>query len=327
MFGQISGVAVDDSGRVYVTDRQAHEVRVFDSGGTFLFAMGGQGAGPGELDRPCCPAFGPEGDLWVRDDQNRRYNRYRVGAEDARSAGQISMDHSFFGRMASTTFDEEGRLIDVGGKQGEELGDSRTVRMHRTVDNETAREQLIPKAPDDRVHIYEADVEGGMVVFIPQPWGPEAQDAHAPNGDWAFAITDRYEVVRFDAEGDTLHVLERDVQGPELSGEERKRAKESLQQRVENFDATVGELPFGVPDRKPPIDDIFFDANSRLWVKRSTPDGAPNEADVYSQDGALVEVVQWPRGISLERGVVQDSMAYGVRSGGSTIPQVVRLRY
>lgn len=325
MFGQVSGIALDEQGRIYVVDRQAHEIRVFDPEGTFLFAIGEQGEGPGELDQPCCPAFGPKGHLWVRDDQNRRFNRYRLDGQEATPEGQIRMTHSYFGLMAATTFDTEGRLISVGGKQSE--SSSRTIRRHRTLENKTAREQLIPEAPDERVPVYEVENEG-MRLFFPQPHGPSTEHAHGPGGDWAFAITDRYEVVRFNGAGDTLHAIERSVQGPPLSDEETEQAEERLQQFAEQAGSSVGEIPFGVPGRKPPIDDLFFDANGRLWVQRSVADTSDmEEADVYDPSGELVDVVQWPKNTDLSLGAIRDSVAYGIRSGGETPPQVVRLRY
>lgn len=327
MFGRISGIAVDEQGRIFVADRQAHEVRVFDSEGTHLFSIGGQGEGPGQLNRPCCPAFGPKGHLWVRDEQNRRFNRYRLDGQQAKPAGQIRMTHSFFGLMTATTFDEKGRLVSVGG-QRRESGLSRTVRRHRTLENETARKRLVPEAPDDRVPAFEFETGGGGTARYPQPMGPRAMHAHAPGGDWAFSITDRYEVVRFNAAGDTLHVIERSVQGPTLSSDERERTKKYLQRVAEQAGTNLGGLPFGVPDRKPPIGDLFFDAEGHLWVQRSVADTADHaEADVYDQNGELVDVVRWPKGIELGRGAIQDGVAYGIRGGRATAPRVVRLRY
>lgn len=327
LFGSISGIAVDEQGRIFVADRQAHEIRVFGSDGTHQFTFGGQGEGPGELNQPCCLAWGPEGDLWVRDDRNRRYNRYRVSGTDVEPVNQIRMTHSHFGRRAATTFDEEGRLIDVGGRRVGESGESRDARIHRTPNDSTVREQLIPEPPADRIARFEVD-RGNVRMFYTLPYGPTARDAHGPGGDWAFTITDRYEIVRFDAMGDTLHVIERSVEGPPLSEDEEARVEERLQQIAEQTDASVSEIPFGVPERKPPLDDLFFDENGRLWVQRSIADTTElAEADVYDAQGELVDVVRWPADVDLDGGFIRDSVAYGVRGGSETIPQVVRMRY
>lgn len=56
-------------------------------------------------------------------------------------------------------------------------------------------------------------------------------------------------------------------------------------------------------------------------------DGAPNEADVYTRDGTLAQVVTWPPGIDLSSGHLTTDTLYGIRQGSDTFPQVVRLRY
>ena len=321
MFGRIGGVTADEQGRIFVADTQGDVVRAYDAEGTHLFDVATSGEGPGEVDNPCCPTIGPEGALWIRDDQNRRYARYQVDAEGATHDGQIRMDHSAFGRTAPVTFDSNGHLIDIGGVAGAE--GFQTVRMHRSANDETTHQQAIPEAPEDRIDVQEVDIEGGK-AFIPQPFGARGFDAHAPNSDWAFAVTDRYQVVRYNADGDTLHVIERDVEGPALSEEEREQAQSSLDAYTDNYGISTGALDFGVPDRKPPITRIFFDAQSRLWVERTVADGVPHEADVYDQTGTLVEVVQWPAGVRLDNGLVTDSLMYGIRQ--QDVPQVVRLR-
>lgn len=321
MFGRIGGVTADDQGRIFITDTQGDVVRVYDAEGAYLFDVATAGEGPGKVDNPCCPTIGPEGVLWIRDDQNRRYARYQVDAESATPDGQIRMDHSAFGRTAPITFDANGHLIDIGGVSSAE--GFQPVRMHRNANNETTHQQTIPEAPEGRVDAQEVDIERGK-VFLPQPFGARAVDAHAPNSDWAVAVTDRYQVVRYNAEGDTLHVIERDVEGPSLSEGEREQARSSLDAYTDNYNISTDALDFGVPDRKPPIARIFFDTQSRLWIEHTVADGAPHEADVYNQEGALVEVVQWPNGVRLTNGLVTDSLMYGMRQ--QDVPQVVRLR-
>ena len=52
MFGQISDIKVDRSGNMYVLDSGYSEVRVFNSKGSFLHAVGKAGRGPGEFFEP-----------------------------------------------------------------------------------------------------------------------------------------------------------------------------------------------------------------------------------------------------------------------------------
>ena len=48
VFASISGLAVDDAGRIYVLDRQANELRIFSPEGGHIRSVGRPGEGPGE---------------------------------------------------------------------------------------------------------------------------------------------------------------------------------------------------------------------------------------------------------------------------------------
>jgi hypothetical protein len=52
LFGVLIQIASDDQGNIYVLDSQLHQVMVFSSSGEYLRAIGRQGEGPGEFNRP-----------------------------------------------------------------------------------------------------------------------------------------------------------------------------------------------------------------------------------------------------------------------------------
>lgn len=72
LFETPTGIAVDRSGHVYVTDWAANNVQVFDSEGAFIRQMGEPGEGPGELMRPADLDIAPDGRVWVADRDNNR---------------------------------------------------------------------------------------------------------------------------------------------------------------------------------------------------------------------------------------------------------------
>ncbi|MDE2761959.1 MAG: 6-bladed beta-propeller [Gemmatimonadota bacterium] len=61
LFGGIRSIAVDDDHNVYVFDRQAQHVRVFDPDGVYLETLGRPGEGPGEFSRAEAIAMLPDG--------------------------------------------------------------------------------------------------------------------------------------------------------------------------------------------------------------------------------------------------------------------------
>jgi DNA-binding beta-propeller fold protein YncE len=57
-----SGIALDSSGRVYVSDEHLHRITVFTASGEFISRWGTHGSDEGELDSPSGIAFDPDED-------------------------------------------------------------------------------------------------------------------------------------------------------------------------------------------------------------------------------------------------------------------------
>jgi DNA-binding beta-propeller fold protein YncE len=70
-FDQPWGVAVDNSGNIYVADLNNHRVQKFDSSINFVTKWGIQGGNPGQLFYPTSVAIDSDGDVYVTDGQRR----------------------------------------------------------------------------------------------------------------------------------------------------------------------------------------------------------------------------------------------------------------
>ncbi len=121
--GQISGLAVDTQGRVYVSDFQEPRILVFSADGRQLGLIGRKGEGPGEFTAPTGPVIGPDGALYVR-------NLHHVLRFLPATGGGIAsrFDRSFTGpamapwrSMLPSAIDTEGRFyfpMEVGLRDG-----------------------------------------------------------------------------------------------------------------------------------------------------------------------------------------------------------------
>jgi len=72
-FGAVTSIEVDPEGLIYVFDRMASEIRVYDPAGTHLRSFGGRGEGPGEFSSGAAGAFlTRDGQILVPDLGNQR---------------------------------------------------------------------------------------------------------------------------------------------------------------------------------------------------------------------------------------------------------------
>ncbi|UCC40904.1 MAG: 6-bladed beta-propeller [Candidatus Aminicenantes bacterium] len=72
MFSQMTGVAVDNNGNIYIVDREENIIKVFDSKGKFVRSFGKQGQGPGEMNGPIGLRITPNNELMVEDVMGQR---------------------------------------------------------------------------------------------------------------------------------------------------------------------------------------------------------------------------------------------------------------
>jgi len=98
-FGQVASLAADDR-RIYVLDRMATIVRVYDLAGEHLFDIGGPGDGPGEFRQPWLLGLTNEPRLIVRDIGQRRMHEF------APDSGELLADWQAPGGAPTTVTDE-----------------------------------------------------------------------------------------------------------------------------------------------------------------------------------------------------------------------------
>jgi len=89
LFQEPTGLAIDRQGSVYVVDRGASEVQVFDPDGTWLRTIGGPGHDSGSLLQPTDAAVAPDGRLWVADTLNDRISVFSPDGKAERVMGDV----------------------------------------------------------------------------------------------------------------------------------------------------------------------------------------------------------------------------------------------
>ncbi len=298
-FGRITGLLGGEDGRIYVLDGQAEAVRVFGPHGALLFSFGRSGEGPGELSAPCCLGWGPDGLLWVREGGNVRFSAFRIGPSSAEFVRSIHAAHLAANLWAETTFSRAGSLIDLDARSAGTPPRTQRVRMFLAGSGMDSVETIDTPPPEALGQIaVDRELPGGgsARLFFYPPFGPRYLQANGPGGVWAEAVSAEYAVTIHDG-ADTVGIRRPTEPGPELSPEEREEAEGRLASDVRRSGRS--SLPLKVPDRKPPLRGLYFDATGRLWVELNAPEGAPHRAHLYDSTGEPVAEATWPGDLEL----------------------------
>ncbi len=103
-------IAVDDSGNIYVSNRNIHEITKFDASGTYVTKWGSQGDGDDELNAPEGLAVDSQGNVYVCDADNHRIVKYEPdGTFIAKFGGQGHAD-GYFQYPADIALDSEDNM-------------------------------------------------------------------------------------------------------------------------------------------------------------------------------------------------------------------------
>ena len=328
LFSYILDVVADERGRIIVADRNSAEIRVFGPEGDFAFHFGGPGEGPGEFGDLCCMGFAPGGELWVR--ESARYSAFVLGSDGAEHQRVLRTPHpgyiGFWGGQPFA-FDMGGDLVSVGPVSG--YGDvSLDARLRVLPDGAV---DTVLMADEERQTVSQETVPfsragiGGF-TYLHQPFGPQWIHAHANGGTWADAVTSDYAISLHRPDGTVALIEGPALEGPPLSESDRDWAQSRMDRDLDR--AGIRSHPFEIPDRKPPLADMFFDSAGRLWVVKTLAAGeSVRNADVW--DGTtLVAHYRWPSRIrDLPTPWATESALYGVTADTLGVHRAARVRF
>ncbi len=217
--------------------------------------------------------------------------------------------------------------MDVGARPAEEGGFERTRFLmdenrrghrHGGGDPRVAHGPRHPPGAGQRRRSAGARVSPAAVFFT------RGERAGA-GGRRALGVSGRYEIeTRHGASVDTLRgdVLE----GPVLTEREREAGRDAMERDAGRVGLTAADLPYGVPERRTPLNQIFYDDAGRLWVELSVTADSARVAEVWDTDGTVVERIRWPADVRL--GTVSwigERHALGVQRDELGVERVVRL--
>lgn len=292
IFGSVQGLELTPDGRILVLDHQAAEVRSFSWEGEYLETVFTRGGGPREIDSGNGLMYGPEGVLWINDPGNGRI--LGLGPEGRTMTFPRPVGGSSYLWWGGVTHDQWIWDLTVRLPGGMRLSSGLQESQAHLYLKGTNGDQLTAARDEDSVKLgtYTNRVivapEGSAVRPVPGPLPISALD---PAGfAWA-GVQDEYRLTKLSLDGDTVLVLELDVEPTPLSSQERDSIIEGIRSafsRGPSVDVDWSEIP---PDHHPLIENLTVDDRSRLWVLRWSPDETA-VWDVFSPDGELLTRVE-----------------------------------
>lgn len=284
MFGEIRSVELDALGRIYVLDAQAKEVRVFDSQGRFVRAVGRQGGGPGELGEPAALLWGPDGHLWVVDQGNARFSVFDT-------TGTYVTSHPRPGGFAFLPwpggFDRDGNLHDVAVSRDRSgpplMGLAKFDRDMKRVGSFTR-----PPFTGETFELRMAN----NVMMVGVPFAPSLAWELSPDGTVWLGVTDQYRLHQVSYAGDTLRIVEREFQPLPVSDADREAGMERLQRFIDQG-GTVDESR--IPTVKPAFRSVAVDEQGYLWVRPTAEADEENYLfDIFDPQGRYLGALRTP---------------------------------
>lgn len=320
LFGDIAAVEADSLGRLWVLERQAKELRVFDARGRHVRTIGREGEGPGEFRDPIALAWAPDGTIWVVDPGAARFTVFD-------SAGLYIDTHprnvAGYSLPWQGGFGQDGLLYEVTSVPGQGAGDLRSVVVRYDAGVEPVDTFPLPAHPGERFVVQREK----SMMSAGVPFTPSQVLALDPRGFVWTGVNDRYRVVqqRIGREADTTRIVERQAAPVPVTAAERDEAVAGMKW----FTDQGGRIDAGrIPGHKPAYEQVIVADDGGFWVRPARPAGEAGAAfDVFDAEGRFGGRLLLPGGLdAFPPPVIRRGAVYGVARDSLDVPYVVRAR-
>jgi len=295
-FEHLAHVAFDEDDNLYVLDRGAGKIYVYDRQGRFTREIGKSGRGPGELAFPVRLAVTRDGMVVVSDLRQTGFALF-----DRKGTYQRNQPFPFRQAMGGV----ELRPHPIGGFVSENQpllgakGDAGKIRItwHSVPTGSPRVITAVAWSPD---RLASATVGPRETVFLPRfAWGV------LPKGETAVTRTAEYRVDILDGNGRMVRRIERPIAPRRVTARDREGERQRRLNALtggEAIPASTRQIALKEVDRlqyadvMPVIQDLATDRAGRLWILRDTrPDARSGRIDLVSGDGVYLGTIQGTR--------------------------------
>lgn len=328
--GWIAGVEVDDSGRIYVGNRPEKTIQVFDSTGSYLTNVGGEGNGPGE--------FNGITEIRIQSKQLYAFDflQFRTTFFSLDSLKVYEVKDAYLSRSpdveeltgwlynGNKLIDDERFLVrymdeypnaNVGTPKYN-LDKPRPGRYYIVNSEGKVESKMLFELKDKK--IITADVGGrhlwhiAPVPFLNQPLVSISDDGHI-----ASANSEESLIKMHAPNGDYLRAFYIPLEKKRIIRDELLRMFGEGDMENENL-LTHAELP----EKWPALGDIILDDENRLWLSTiSAGEDLTHNWWVLQDTGELLAKFSWPGNRSIEK--IKDGYLYARETEEGTGMQTI----
>lgn len=319
-FGMVAGVAFDAQDNLYVLDRQANRVMVYDRTGRFIRQIGSQGQGPGEFMAPLQLTVAGDGTVIVSDIGRRGYALFRPDGTFLRNVIMEGWMPALSGGIAwhprggvVATYRESLERTQGSGTRTETV---MPLLFQSLAGGEPTRLYNVPQAL--RVD-QQSDGQGRFNVRVSPPpaFSPPVLFGVIPNGQMALSFTPGYTVRILDASGNTVRYLQRPMRARLTTDADRERAREQRRESIrtgrgmvriqigggggggrdpgpgrspQEVERMLGEMQFA--DTIPALQGLRVAPSGKLWIARTGRIvGDPGPIDLVTPEGQYLGTI------------------------------------
>jgi hypothetical protein len=242
IFSEISSIAVDDEGNIYLLDRKENKILVFDKKGKYLRSFGKKGQGPGEMSGPVGIHLTPAKELLVEDSLNQRFIFFSLDGKFLKSISTAK-----FLALAGVELDSQGNMI----AQHVVFANNKINREIKKFDKDL--NPLFTIATYDFPNILVEKVNPFSFLII-----------YRVNKDGTILISnlDQYEIKVLNSEGKVIKRILKEYEPVKVTEEHKKEMLERLPPETSPFRDRI-ELPKALP----PYRNFFLDEQGRIFVE------------------------------------------------------------
>ncbi len=267
MFQNIVSLVIDDAGNIYILDKKAANIKIFNKDGKFLKIIGRRGEGPGEFIAPEKGSLSSNNELYIYD-----WGRsiIQVIDTDGKFIKQMHIQTPWFN---GPKFLSDGKLVASLGVVGENI--KFNLNKFNTSMEPILTYASIPMLKPPKVNIFVLFFNADLKWDV----GPGSEII------WGVITTPEYELFIHDKDGKYIKKITKQYSPVKLTTKEYKKLMKKWFGKV-----SYKQFDLIIPKNYPPFQGFIIDEEGRIFVHRfvEVEKSKKHYFDIFDDEGKYI---------------------------------------